>query len=210
MDKLEDSWNSFSPDVALGYLKTHGYPSENSKAIVLEILKKYSGTRKISVLDLGCGNAQLYEHFKAMGLHCFYVGVDFSAALLEAAKTIHRNDENIRLIKDDVSELGMVDGKYDFAIYSHVIEIMSSPEKSLLKAQKLARGIIIRFFEPPDFEDDTVELKEMDVGQESKVPYLRRKMGKDYYRLILTKMGCTRVDVYRDESAKDQVHVLHY
>jgi hypothetical protein len=88
--------------------------------------------------------------------------------------------------------------------------MLSSPERSLLKARTFAGLIIIRFFEPPDFETDTVELRDMDIGEGRTVPYIRRKMSRDYYRLILTKLGCTSVDVYRAESAKDQVHVLHY
>jgi hypothetical protein len=49
----------------------------------------------------------------------------------------------------------------------------------------------------------------MDVGGEA-VPYLRRKMSRDYYRLILAKAGCREVDVYRDESSKDQIHLLRF
>ena len=53
-----------------------------------------------------------------------------------------------------------------------------------------------------------VELKEMDVGK-GPVPYLRWKMGRSYYRLILSELGVSRVDVYRTP-ARDQVHVLHF
>jgi hypothetical protein len=35
-------------------------------------------------------------------------------------------------------------------------------------------------------------------------------MSRDHYRLILTKSGCTAVDVYRDEISTDQVHLLRY
>jgi SAM-dependent methyltransferase len=210
MDTLAHSWSSFSKKVAGEYLKTFGYPSGNSKRILVDILKNYAGTRKISIVDLGCGNAQLYEFFKEQQLACSYTGVDFSAPLLEAAKLAAGNDPDVEFIQDDVNELGSVHGKYDMAIYSHVVEILSSPERSLLKAKSFAKSIIIRFFEPPEFESDTVELREMDVGDGKTVPYLRRKMSRDYYRLMLTKIGCKRVDVYRDETAKDQIHVLHY
>lgn len=211
MDNLAKSWSSFSSKIAAEYLKTYGYPSLTSKKILVDILKRYSRSGKISIIDLGCGNAQLYEYFKEQKLSCIYTGVDFSGPLLEAAKIIHKDDSNVRFIKDDVNDLENVDGEYDFAIYSHVIEMLSSPEISLIKAKTLAKRIIIRFFEAPDFETDTVELREMEVGNGRKVPYIRRKMSRDYYRLILTKMGCTHVDIYRDESSsKDQVHILHY
>jgi hypothetical protein len=39
---------------------------------------------------------------------------------------------------------------------------------------------------------------------------LRRKMSRDYYRLILSRIGCRQVDLYDDETSKDQVHVLRF
>jgi ubiquinone/menaquinone biosynthesis C-methylase UbiE len=209
-DLLQNSWNAFSPEIASKYLKSFGFPAKGSKIILMEILKKEFNTNRLSILDLGCGNAQIYEFFKQESISCHYTGVDFSDALLDAGRKANVKDANIRLIKDDVSVLSKLDGNYDVAIYSHVIEMMSSPEASLLRVSKLAKAIIIRFFEPPEFDVDTVELLEMDIGEGQKVPYLRRKMSRDYYRLILTKMNCKHVDIYRDTESKDQIHVLHY
>ena len=52
-------------------------------------------------------------------------------------------------------------------------------------------------------------LRWLDVGADKQVPYLRRKMSRDYYRLILSRLGCSKVDIYRD-TTKDQIHVLHF
>jgi len=211
LDKLIDSWSSFSRDAASAFLKTQGSPSANSKRILVDVLKSFSASKPISILDLGCGNAHLFPYFKEQGLDCEYFGIDFSQPLLEAAQESNRNDPHAHFIQDDVNELGKIEGQYDVAIYSHVIEMMSSPEQSLLRARQLARRIVIRFFEPPDFDCDSVELREMDVGGDgTQAPYIRRKMSRDYYRMVLSKMGCTQVDIYRDHTAKDQVHVLHY
>ena len=73
---------------------------------------------------------------------------------------------------------------------------------------KFIPSILIKFFEPPNSDFDKVELKEMDLGLSS-VPYLRRKMSKKYYQLILANLGCKKVDIYFDNS-KDEVHVLHF
>jgi hypothetical protein len=70
--------------------------------------------------------------------------------------------------------------------------------------------VVIRFFEPPEHEWDFVELREMDVGEGRTAPYLRRQIGREEYRLMLARCGCERVDVYDDETAADQVHVLHF
>lgn len=206
MSILKNSWGSFTQKAAKDYLKTFGSPSMESKLILSDVLHDLSGGKCLSVIDLGCGNANLAEYLAEKKLNFKYTGVDFSDALLDAAKVIYPHAD---FICDDVNSLEGVTEKYDVAVYSHVIEMLSSPERTLLAAKQFAKKIVIRFFEPPEFEVDSVELLDMDVGGETRVPYLRRKMSKDYYRLILSKMGCTRVDVYKD-NYKDQVHVLHY
>jgi SAM-dependent methyltransferase len=199
-----------TPTRAAEYLKTYGAPSEGSKRLLLEVIREHAGSGRPSLLDLGCGNGQLYEYFAAEGLDCSYTGVDVSAPLLQVARDNLAGDANVSLVEADVNTLAGVEGHWDIAIYSHVLEILPSPEASLQAARKRADRIAIRFFEPPEADADLVEIREMEVGDGKMVPYLRRTMGRDYYRLMLAKLGCTRVDVYDDESAKDQVHVLHY
>jgi ubiquinone/menaquinone biosynthesis C-methylase UbiE len=190
------------------YLRTIGAPSEGSKRLLVEVLSGM-GTG-LSILDLGCGNAQLLAFFRAQGLDCDYTGVDFSAPLLEAAREAFAVDVRAHFLSADANTLEGVSGRWDVALYSHVIEMLSSPEQSLIAARRLASMIVVRFFEPPLFEVDSVELREMEVGEGSPMPYLRRKMGRDYYRMLLAKLGCRSVDVYRDETSEDQIHVLHY
>jgi SAM-dependent methyltransferase len=212
MSVLERSWSSFSRGLAARYLKSHGHPSSSSKQLLVEVLESLSGrvrTGPLSILDLGCGNAQLYEYFKDQGLRCRYTGVDFSTPLLEIARANHAGDENATFVTDDVIELRHVAGRFDVALYSHVLEMLSSPEGSLRRARELAPTIVIRFFEPPELEVDTVELREMEVDDAATAPYLRWQLSRDHYRLMLANTGCRRVEVYRDVT-KDQVHVLRY
>ena len=205
MSILQNSWGAFSKKIAKDYLKTFGTPSLESKLILFEILEKIADGEKIKVIDLGCGNANLAEYLAEKKLNFAYTGVDFSQVLLDSAMDAY---SDASFICDDVNVLDSISKQYDVAVYSHVIEMLSSPENSLMAAKKIAKKIIIRFFEPPEAETDWVELLDMDVG-DARVPYLRRKMSKDYYRLILAKIGCKQVDVYRD-SYKDQVHVLYF
>jgi ubiquinone/menaquinone biosynthesis C-methylase UbiE len=207
MTLLQDSWNSFSPKVAKEYLKTYGSPSVSSKHLLLDVLRRVSA--RISnpkIIDLGCGNCQLAEFFKAQNFSCRYTGVDFSEVLLGAAKSAM---PEISLIKSDVNFLSEVSGSYDIAIYSHVLELLSAPEDSLFAAKNLSKIIVIRFYEPPEFDRDSVELRWLDNGSDSRVPYIRRQLSKDYYSLILSRIGCTKVEIYRDID-KDQIHVLSF
>lgn len=204
-DQLQKSWSAFPEDVARRYLKSFGHPSQDSKLILYEILEEMK-LPDLRLLDLGCGNANLAEYFAGKKLKFFYTGVDFSDVLLDAAKLAYPLGQ---FVCDDVNVLGNLSPEYDVAVYSHVMEMLPSPESSLRAASRVAKKIVIRFFEPPADRPDWVELSEMDVGGEMKMPYLRRRMSQDYYELILNKIGCTNVDVYHTMS-KDQVHVLHY
>jgi ubiquinone/menaquinone biosynthesis C-methylase UbiE len=208
MDHLRGSWNSISKGTAEAFLKTQGHPSLESKMLLLNLLKEQAAERSVSILDLGCGNAHLYEFFKNNGLSFQYTGVDYSESLISAALKCYGSDHGFCAIQDDISELSSVKGRFDIAIYSHVIEMMSCPEKSLCRVSRLANSIYIRFFEPPEFDFDAVELQWMDVGDDRTAPYLRRKMSKDYYRLILSKIHCKRVDLFRSKKDRDQVHRL--
>ena len=204
-DQLQKSWEAFPENIAQRYLKSFGHPSQDSKLILYEVLEGMS-LPNLRLLDLGCGNANLAEYFSEKKLRFSYTGIDFSNVLLDAAKRAYPLGQ---FICDDVNVLSNVSPEFDVAVYSHVVEMLPSPESSLLAASRLAQKIVIRFFEPPAERPDWVELSEMDVGGAVKVPYLRRRMSQDYYELILSKIGCSQVDVYHTAS-KDQVHVLHY
>jgi len=208
MSKLRDSWNAFSPDISAAYLKTFGHPSLDSKLVLADVLAEAAGGRRIEVMELGCGNGQLAEYLFGHGLNCTYTGVDFSEPLLEAGRKVFAGNERVRFISGDIEVLDNISGRFDFVIYSHVIEMLASPERSLRAARRFTDRILIRFFEPPDFDNTTVELQEMNLGK-GPVPYVRWKMGRNFYRLILAELGATRVDVYRTPT-KDQVHVLHF
>lgn len=208
MSKLRDSWNAFSPDISAAYLKTFGHPSLDSKRVLLDVLAESAGGRSLSLMELGCGNGQLAEYFYEQGLNCDYTGVDFSEPLLEAGRRAFQGNDRVHFINGDVEALDNVSGRFDFVIYSHVIEMLASPERSLRVARRFTDRIVIRFFEPPEFDSTTVELREMDLGKGA-VPYVRWKMGRSFYRLILAELGASRVDVYRTPT-RDQVHVLHF
>ena len=207
MEIISKSWNSFNKEIASEYLKKFGTPAQGSNEIIKDIFPKLIKNKKSpSVLDLGCGNGNLYEYLNLSFKNIKYTGVDFSKPLIEAAKSFYKQ---VDFVLCDINNLSKkVKGNYDLIIYSHVIEMLQSPERSLFEAKKFSNLIIIKFFEPPNSLYDTVELREMDLGL-GKVPYIRRKMSKKYYQLILSNIGCKKVEIYQDKS-KDQVHVLHF
>lgn len=207
MDELARSWSAFPDEIARDYLVTFGSPSANSKRMLVDVVAELVKSGSARILDLACGNGNLFPDLAHAIPGLSYTGVDFSDALLKAARE-NISDSRATFESADVNSPGVLAGHYDVAIYSHVIEMLGSPEQSLDAASRLADKIVIRFFEPPEFEYDQVELLPLKYAEGKW--YLRRKIGKDFYAMMLARIGCTKVDVYQDETGKDQIHVLHY
>jgi 2-polyprenyl-3-methyl-5-hydroxy-6-metoxy-1,4-benzoquinol methylase len=208
-DRLQTSWNAMTAERADAYLRTHGAPAPGSRLLTVEVIGELC-PGPVRVLDVGCGNGQMLELMRERGLDCDYTGVDFSEVLLDAARRHHAGDARATFIADDVTTMERVVGGFDVALFSHVVEMLGCPEGALARAHELARHTVIRFFEPPVHELDVTELREMEIGDGTTVPYLRRKIARDSYRLMLARLGCTAVDVYHDDGSTDQVHVLRY
>jgi ubiquinone/menaquinone biosynthesis C-methylase UbiE len=209
-DELRRSWSALSPGRSRAFLRTEDSPSTGSRELLADVLRRHGRGKPLALIDVGCGNGQLYEFFRSFGLDCAYTGIDYSDPLLDAARAAHADDPSASFLVSDAATLSGVEGHWDVAIFSHVIEMLAAPEDALRAARRVADAIAIRFFEPPEFETDVVELRHLDVGEGRTAPYIRRKMSRDYYRLILARIGCRSVDVYQETTAKDQVHLLHF
>jgi SAM-dependent methyltransferase len=211
MSILKNSWSAFSRDIAKVYLDGFGHPSPLSKTLVTSLLRDLFGDRRFRIADFGCGNGHMYAFFKDRGLACEYFGYDFSVSLHQAACERFLDDPYARFIEADIGDPNLIAEPCDIVLFSHVLEILASPERSLAAARNLAPLVMIRFFEPPVAEHDVTELLQMNIGSDARtVPYLRRTMSKDYYNLILNKIGCRSVEVHQVGGDKDQVHLLRF
>ena len=214
-DLNRKSWGSFEKGAAKDYLKGFGQGSINACIMASEIIKELNKyDENFQILDLGCGNGQFIEELIRNGVKCNFTGVDFSDALINAAGNAI-NEDKVKFINDDIHTLKKLKEektKFDLGIYSHVLELISSPGQSIYNAKKICDKIMIRFYEPPKFKFDSVEIKEMRISSVSDetMPYLRRKMSKTYYRDILSSIGCKKVEVYKDHKAKDEIHLLYF
>jgi ubiquinone/menaquinone biosynthesis C-methylase UbiE len=207
---LHESWNEISPELSSEYLDGYGYPSTTSKVLLSEVIKREFG-RAPRVLDVGCGNGQLLKTLREACPDILYTGIDISHNLLEAARRAYAKTDGADWINCELSELtARGDRRYDCVVFSHVLEMLESPQRALVDASRLADVVVVRWFEPPDSDVDVVELRKMALDRRGvEVPYIRWTMARDYYQLCLRRIGALRVDVYRDESSVDQVHVIH-
>lgn len=70
-----------------------------------------------SVLDVGCGFADLYDYLVAHGWHGHYCGIDIVPGLLKVAREKH---DHLDLREVDITTSGLPLKTYDFAIASGV------------------------------------------------------------------------------------------
>jgi SAM-dependent methyltransferase len=87
------------------------------------ILTSFVDLRKTdSILDVGCGFADLYDHVRSRGFRGRYVGVELVEPLAEEASRRHRD---IEIIRGDFLKLKLK-GKFDLAVASGVFNARCS------------------------------------------------------------------------------------
>jgi SAM-dependent methyltransferase len=210
MSILQTSWSSFTRDVAKIYLNGFGHPSPQSKVLMASVLKELFGNEPFSISDFGCGNGHLAGFFREQGLDIDYRGYDFSTSLLDAARDSFAGDPRVRFFEADIEDPSLDIVRSDVVLYSHVLEMLQSPQKSLLAAKRNAPLAMVRFFEPPTGEFDITQVLQMNIGGDTTVPYLRRTMSAAYYNLLLNEVGCSSVAVHQVDGDKDQIHLLRF
>jgi SAM-dependent methyltransferase len=168
------------------------------------------GARSFRIGDFGCGNAHLYGFFKEHGLACEYFGFDFSTSLLAAARERYAGDGLAHFIEADIEDHQLDEVQCDIVLYSHVLEMLQSPQQSLMAARHAAPVIMVRFFEPPVGEYDVAAVRQLETGGPERVPYIRRTMSRDYWNLLLSKIDCQSVEVHQVDGDKDQIHILRF
>ena len=207
---LKRSWSSFAPEIAKVYLDGYGHPSERSKHLVASLLRERFGNGKFRLADFGCGNGHLCHFFRQAGLSCTYYGYDFSTSLLDAARERFARDANAHFLEADIEDPELSVAPCDVTLFSHVLEMLQSPQKSLMAARRTSPLVMIRFFEPPTGRYDVTDLLQLNTGGPATGPYLRRTMSEGYYNLLLHEVGCSSVDIHQVEGDKDQVHMLRF
>ena len=203
-DILEASWSSIDISEAPHYL--HYYPKDTVKKLGEFINRKvFDGVLRASpsLTELGCGNAQHFSLLNDMcGVH--YCGVDFSKNLCEAAVAAYGKENNFNILHRDIYETSYGD---DIILISHLMELISSPSLLLSKCQ--SKYIAIRWYEPPLFDHDIVELLPYaHPGSTEKAPFLRRKMGKGYYKYLLERHSLSLIEEHSGHNPKDVLHIL--
>jgi ubiquinone/menaquinone biosynthesis C-methylase UbiE len=94
--------------------------TEERRAIRFDILTDIGIKDGVSVLDVGCGLADYYEHLRKKGVNVRYTGVDIVPELIQAARVAHPDlDLQVR----DLQEDPFSDSSFDYVVCSQVFNL---------------------------------------------------------------------------------------
>lgn len=94
--------------------------TEERRAIRFGILTDIGIKEGVSVLDVGCGLANYYEHLRENGVNVKYTGIDIVPELIQAAQLAHPDlDLQVR----DLQEDPFPDSSFDYVICSQVFNL---------------------------------------------------------------------------------------
>jgi len=178
-----ESWGKIGKDEAIKYL--HSYPKDSKIELSRYIAEKKSSPR---VLDLGCGNAQLYPILKDRNPNLVYKGVDIADSLVEVAREVVGDPSSI--IKEDLfSYIGREREFYDFIVLGHMLECSESPEFLVSNSMSRCESLAVLWFDYPKYEYDSIFINSNphSSGSHEFRPYIRRKIGSSYWNFILDK-----------------------
>jgi SAM-dependent methyltransferase len=94
--------------------------TEERRAIRFDILTDIGIKDGVSVLDVGCGLANYYEHLREIGVNVKYTGIDIVPELIQAAQLAHPDlDLQVR----DLQEDPFSDSSFDYVVCSQVFNL---------------------------------------------------------------------------------------
>lgn len=106
-----------------------GWGNSGSQALRFSILAAEAlKNPSSSVLDLGCGFADLYAFLRAGGWRGRYAGVDLVPSFIETARRRH---PGLELVCGDWAELGPELGGFDYVIASGMLNVMPSQGEAM-------------------------------------------------------------------------------
>jgi len=138
------------------HYRRHGYDPkslgwiEGTQETRFSVLTAIGDLQGSSILDVGCGFADLYRFLKDRGIDVDYTGIDLNPEFIETAQELY---PDTRLIVGDFEDM-KISGRFDWAFESGIFNLRVKQhqpfvENTLRKMFKMAsRGVAADFLGP--------------------------------------------------------------
>jgi len=204
------SWKNFTNSMSQteidSFLVDHTSREQAARKEVIRQIIAISKEQNVRVLELGCGNGERYDTIKKFGFPIEWTGIDIAPSLIDAARMKH--PEMSWLVGDcEFPTVVLGDssaGAFDVALYCHVMEILASPAESLKSVRKIAKKVIVEFFEPPSSKTHRTEIR---IFKGTDLPYLRHQFNISTWELWCAEAGFNKIEIFRT-FGKYEVHVV--
>jgi SAM-dependent methyltransferase len=150
MEKEQTYWNNHLCEDHYNnvFVQWVGDCNATSKLYVYEHL---SNKNYASVIDLGCGDASIYQGIQKRNISIDYTGVDTCKFFINLCK-----QQNINVIDSDIRNVSTaVNAKYDFVLGRHVLEHQDNFHELIEEMIRLAKKeVVCIFFIKPDLTSE--------------------------------------------------------
>lgn len=145
LNPTKNYWDNImeSDETAANYMDAYGEgPGCETRKVIGSFINDGE-----SVLDVGCGPAWNYDHFREYGPKVIYTGCDLSPRFVRVAnKRIKEKYGNEVICIQDCRDLGYPDDSFDVVILQDILEHTNGYEKTVREALRVARKRIIIAF----------------------------------------------------------------
>lgn len=105
-----------------------------------------SAADKVSVLDVGCGFADLHDYLLAQGVVIDYQGIDLSADMVQSAQFLHKG---IKVVQGDLFDFNPAEQSYDYVLLSGALNevVEATIERDAKSSGEYAKAVIKRMYQ---------------------------------------------------------------
>jgi len=146
-EKEQTFWNNFIKNETMDtFTNWVGNFKAESKMYFYDYLKKKDYK---TILDVGCGDATLYDGLKHSNINIEYTGADSCNYFVNLGK-----QRNINILKTDIRKINADDSSYDIVFARHIVEHQPNFETLFTEMIRLAKKECVHiFFIKPNMGD---------------------------------------------------------
>ena len=152
--KEQTFWNNFMRNETMGtFTKWVGNSQAESKMYFYDYLKNKDYE---TLLDIGCGDATIYDGLKYSNINIDYTGVDSCDYFVNLGKK-----RNLNILKTDIRKIDSNDSSYDIVFARHIVEHQPDFQTLFTEMIRIAKKECVHiFFLKPNMGDTIINYNE--------------------------------------------------